>query len=211
MLHHGRLLAFDEPEAVMQNQGQVRLRRGAVVTALAVRDLHVYLGESHVLQGISFTVPDGRASGVMGRNGVGQDDDAPGAARPRRRAPAGTVTLSRTRRRGRRCRRTRSSATASAASRRRGVRRVDGEREPPPRASRAHPDYELVYDLFPVLRERGGRRRGTLSGGEQQMVAIARALLDRNALLLVDRPTKGLSSAHASRSRSRPRNSVSPR
>ena len=42
------------------------------MTALAVRDLHVYLGESHVLQGVSFTVPDGGVTGVMGRNGVGK-------------------------------------------------------------------------------------------------------------------------------------------
>ena len=55
--------------------------------------------------------------------------------------------------------------------------------------------YDLVYELFPELRERGGQRAGTLSGGQQQMVAIARALLNDNALLLIDEPTKGLAPA----------------
>jgi branched-chain amino acid transport system ATP-binding protein len=161
------------------------------VTALAVRDLHVYLGESHVLQGVSFTVPNGGVTGVMGRNGVGKTTTLRAllGLAPRSR---GTVTLGGT------------DVTAMPTHKivRRGVGYVPEDREVFAGltvsenlrlASRVPtPDYELVYDLFPVLRERGGQRAGTLSGGEQQMVAIARALLNRDALLLVDEPTKGL-------------------
>ena len=59
----------------------------------------------------------------------------------------------------------------------------------------AEPRYDLVYELFPELEQRAQQRAGTLSGGQQQMVAIARALLNDNRVLLVDEPTKGLAPA----------------
>jgi branched-chain amino acid transport system ATP-binding protein len=53
-------------------------------------------------------------------------------------------------------------------------------------------NYELIYSLFPELKTRAAQRAGTLSGGQQQMVAIARALINNNNILLIDEPTKGL-------------------
>ncbi|WTG93672.1 ABC transporter ATP-binding protein [Kitasatospora sp. NBC_01560] len=56
----------------------------------------------------------------------------------------------------------------------------------------AEPDYHLVHELFPELKQRAAQLAGTLSGGQQQMVAIGRTLLNRNRLIIADEPTKGL-------------------
>jgi branched-chain amino acid transport system ATP-binding protein len=159
--------------------------------ALAVSDLHVRLGESHVLQGVSFSVARGRVTALLGRNGVGKTTTLRALLGLAPRS-SGTVMIA-----GEDVTRLPTHAVV-----RRGVGYVPEDRDvfsgltvdENLRLAERSSDvrYELVYDLFPELRERGGQRAGTLSGGQQQMVAIGRALLNPNSLLLVDEPTKGL-------------------
>jgi branched-chain amino acid transport system ATP-binding protein len=159
-------------------------------TLLDVRDLHVYLGQSHVLQGVTFSVPEGGVTALLGRNGVGKTTTLRallGLVRPR-----GQVLLAG------------EDVTKLATHRivQRGVGYVPEDRdvfaglsvEENLRLAVRNGDarYDLIYDLFPELEQRARQRAGTLSGGQQQMVAIARALLNENRLLLVDEPTKGL-------------------
>jgi branched-chain amino acid transport system ATP-binding protein len=163
-------------------------------SALEVADLHVYLGESHVLQGVSFSVATEGVTALLGRNGVGKTTTL--------RALMGLVPRSRGRIEIDGDDVTRLPTHAIV---RRGVGYVPEDRDVfagltvdenlrlAVRGSNGR--YDLVYELFPELRERGGQRAGTLSGGQQQMVAIARALLNDNALLLIDEPTKGLAPA----------------
>jgi branched-chain amino acid transport system ATP-binding protein len=160
-------------------------------TALAVSDLHVYLGESHILQGVSFAVSRGRVTALLGRNGVGKTTTLRAllglVPRSRGRVTLGDEDVTKLR-------------THEIV--RRGIGYVPEDRdvfagltvdENLRLAEREGAGrYDLVYDLFPELRERGSQKAGTLSGGQQQMVAIGRALLNENELLLVDEPTKGL-------------------
>jgi branched-chain amino acid transport system ATP-binding protein len=160
------------------------------MAVLSVHDLHVYLGESHVLQGISFDVDEGGATALLGRNGVGKTTTLRalmGLVGRRGRVELGGDDIS-------------SSPTHRIV--RRGVGYVPEDREIFSGLSVAEnlriaerdtdPQYDLVYDLFPELKERARQPAGTLSGGQQQMVAIARALLNGNRVLLIDEPTKGL-------------------
>jgi branched-chain amino acid transport system ATP-binding protein len=165
------------------------------VSLLSVRDLHVYLGQSHVLQGVSFDVEEGGVTALLGRNGVGKTTTLRailGLAERR-----GKIEL-----RGEDVTRMPTHKVV-----RRGLGYVPEDRdvfrglsvdenlrlaERSVAGNGGGARYDLVYDLFPELRERGRQLAGTLSGGQQQMVAIARALLNDNRLLLVDEPTKGL-------------------
>jgi branched-chain amino acid transport system ATP-binding protein len=160
------------------------------VTLLRVEELHVHLGVSHILQGVSFEVAEGGVTALLGRNGVGKTTTI--------RAILGLVE-----------RRGRVTFAGDEVGReqthrivRRGVGYVPEDRDVFAGLTVAEnlrlaerngsARYDLVYELFPELRARGAQRAGTLSGGQQQMLSIARSLLNENRLLLIDEPTKGL-------------------
>jgi branched-chain amino acid transport system ATP-binding protein len=160
-------------------------------TMLSVRGLHVHLGESHVLQGVSFDVRAGGVTALLGRNGAGKTTTMRGLLGlvPRR----GEVILD-----GEDISRLPTHEVV-----RRGIGYVPENREVfagltvqenlrlAERPGSPH-HYDLVYELFPRLKERLKQRAGTMSGGEQQMLALARALLNDNRLLLIDEPSQGL-------------------
>jgi branched-chain amino acid transport system ATP-binding protein len=160
---------------------------------LSVRDLHVFLGQSHVLQGVSFDVPEGGVTALLGRNGVGKTTtlrailglvDRRGSVRFEERELVGVSTHKIVQRSIGYVPEDRDVFTGLTVAE--NLRLAERD---------AQPRYDLVYELFPELEQRADQRAGTLSGGQLQMVAIARALLTENRVLLVDEPTKGLAPA----------------
>lgn len=157
---------------------------------LTIDDLHVRFGGSHILQGVSFEVPRTGVTALLGRNGVGKTTTLKAVLglAPR----TGSIALD-----GEEI-----QALATTRIVRDGIGYVPEDREvfggltveenlrlvDP--ASGA--DAPIVQRLFPDLVTRRAQKAGTLSGGQQQMVSLARVLLRDNRLLLIDEPTKGL-------------------
>lgn len=161
---------------------------------LTVDGIHTYYGESHILHGVSLTVEEGAIVSLLGRNGAGKTTTVRsimGLTPPRR----GSITFRGEEITGR------APEKISAA----GVSLVPEDRDIFPHLTveenlrlggLAHDatteDLERVCEVFPRLSERLDQPGGQMSGGEQQMLAIGRALMTDPDLLLLDEPTEGL-------------------
>jgi len=164
---------------------------------LEVRDLHVAYGQIEAVRGISFDVDAGQVVALIGSNGAGKTTTLrtlsglqPAAAGEIRfdgeridRLPAHEIV---------------ARGVAHAPEGRRLFPRMTIRENLDLGAFRRHDgevgaDVAMVYDLFPILAERRTQAAGTLSGGEQQMLAIGRALMSRPRLLMLDEPSMGLS------------------
>jgi urea transport system ATP-binding protein len=162
---------------------------------LNVEEIDLYYGASQALKKVSFTAEKGKVSCVLGRNGVGKTSLLKAIA-GHQSIKSGVIRWDEDN----------ISSLAPYDRAKRGIAYVPQGREifplltvqenletgfaPIPRALR-HIQGE-IFDLFPVLKDMLGRRGGDLSGGQQQQLAIARALVTRPSLLILDEPTEGI-------------------
>jgi branched-chain amino acid transport system ATP-binding protein len=163
---------------------------------LEVHDLHTYYGNIQALKGVSLEVEDGEVVTLIGSNGAGKSTtlrSISGLTPPRE----GTIKFD-----GKEI-----GETPPQEIVRLGISQAPEGRRCFPRMTvrenlelgaylrrddRIRDDLERVYDLFPRLKEREKQKAGTMSGGEQQMLAIGRALMSSPRLLLLDEPAMGL-------------------
>ncbi|HEY6834246.1 MAG TPA: ABC transporter ATP-binding protein [Pseudolabrys sp.] len=166
---------------------------------LEIRDLHTYYGTSHIIQGIELSVKDGEVVGVFGRNGVGKSTllkTIAGWIKPMR----GHITFNNERIDGQTPDRIARRGIGLVPEDRRifpgltveenltlGFLQVPGRGAEGNRAA-----LQRIYERFPRLRERRDQNGTTLSGGEQQMLAMARVMIGKPSLLLIDEPSEGL-------------------
>ena len=166
------------------------------MSLLTLEGVHTYYGEAHILQGVSATVGEGEVVTLIGRNGAGKTTTL--------RSIMGIV---RARQGHVRLRGEDITALKTHEIARRGIAWIPEERRVLPNltvlenlrlgmlggtAPNGADVLEEVFGYFPRLRERIAHRGRFLSGGEQQMLAIARGLVSRPAVMLVDEPTEGL-------------------
>ncbi|ATU95643.1 ABC transporter ATP-binding protein [Phyllobacterium zundukense] len=160
---------------------------------LSVRDLHAWYGEGHALHGVNLDIHQGETVTLLGRNGVGKTTtlrSIMGIIRKR----TGTINFH-----GKDMMRVPLHRTAHAGigfvPEERGIfatLSVDENLNLPPIVAKGGMSIAEIYDLFPNLKERRNSPGTKLSGGEQQMLAIARILRTGVKLLLLDEPTEGL-------------------
>jgi len=159
---------------------------------LAVDGIHTYYGDSHILQGVSLTVQPGELVCLLGRNGVGKTttmNSIIGFNRPR----VGRVVLNGRNVTGLQPYRIAAEGVGLVPQGRRIFAPLSVKENLLFAQTRHGPwTQSSVYELFPRLFERQGNRGDTLSGGEQQMLSIGRALLMNPKLLLMDEPSEGL-------------------
>jgi branched-chain amino acid transport system ATP-binding protein len=168
-----------------------------VSTLLQARDLQTYYGNAHILHGTSIEVEQGECLALLGRNGVGKSTLAAtliGFLAPR----GGEIVFDGQQVAGLPSRSIVQAGVALVPQGRRVFRSLSVEENL--RVARiqrngdggARWDVDRVYELFPRLQERRRQSAATLSGGEQQMLAIGRALMSSPKLLILDEPTEGL-------------------
>jgi branched-chain amino acid transport system ATP-binding protein len=159
---------------------------------LNVDRIHTYYGLSHILFDVSLTVSQGEIVGLLGRNGAGKSTTmrSIGGLTPPRQ---GTITFRGEPITGKKVYLLVRQGIAYVPDDRRVFAdlTVDDNLEITFRRNRDW-NKRRVYDLFPALEEISSRRAGHLSGGEQQMLTIGRALMSSPVLLLLDEPTEGL-------------------
>jgi branched-chain amino acid transport system ATP-binding protein len=171
---------------------------------LSVRDVHTYYGDSYVLQGVSLEVPAGAIVAILGRNGMGKTTlirSVAGLTPPRR----GDVLFKGRSQRGRPPYAIAQAGMAIVPQGRRIFRSLSVRENlllPTSRLARGRPaadgagrtrwDLDAVLAEFPQLGERIEHPGGALSGGEQQMLAVGRALMANPDLILMDEPSEGL-------------------
>jgi len=161
---------------------------------LDVTEIHTYYGESHILEGISLSVDDGEVVALMGRNGVGKTTTLRSILQltpPRR----GSVEFGGEELVGRQPHEVAKRGIGWIPEDRRMFSHLSVEenvRVAVPDDGRVDTALDRAFETFPDLAERRSQPAGTLSGGQQQMLALARGLVGDNDLLLVDEPSEGL-------------------